>query len=58
MNTLILYGSQYGTTKRYAEKFAEMTGLPVAGYEDIKSLTGYDRLIYFGGLYVPAASKA
>ena len=51
MNTLILYGSQYGTTKRYAEKFAEMTGLPVAGYEDIKNLTGYDRVIYFGGLY-------
>lgn len=51
MNTLILYGSQYGTTKRYAEKFAEMTGLPVADYESIKSLTEYDRVIYFGGLY-------
>ena len=24
MNNLIIYGSQYGTTKRYAEKFAEM----------------------------------
>lgn len=51
MNTLIIYGSQYGTTKRYAEKFAEMTHFPVISYEDIKTLTDYDRVIYFGGLY-------
>lgn len=51
MNTLIIYGSQYGTTKQYAVKFAEMTNFPVVSYEDIKSLTDYDRVIYFGGLY-------
>ena len=51
MNTLIIYGSQYGTTRRYAEKFAEMTHLPVISYEDIKNLTDYDQIIYFGGLY-------
>lgn len=51
MNTLIIYGSQYGTTKRYAEKFAEMTDFPVISYEDIKTLTDYERIIYFGGLY-------
>ena len=51
MNTLIIYGSQYGTTKRYAEKFAEMTHFPVTSYEDIKALTDYERIIYFGGLY-------
>ena len=51
MNTLIIYGSQYGTTKRYAEKFAEMVHFPVIGYEDIKDLTDYDRIIYFSGLY-------
>lgn len=51
MNTLIVYGSQYGTTKRYAEKFSEMTNLPVRCYEDIKALTEYDRIVYFGGLY-------
>lgn len=51
MNTLIIYGSQYGTTKRYAEKFAEMTGFSVVSYENIKTLTEYDRVIYFGGLY-------
>ncbi len=51
MNTLIIYGSQYGTTKRYAEKFAEKTQFPVISYEDIKPLTDYERIIYFGGLY-------
>ena len=51
MNTLIIYGSQYGTTKRYAEKFAEMTHFPVISHEDIKTLTEYERIIYFGGLY-------
>ena len=25
MEKLIVYGSQYGTTKRYAEKFSEIT---------------------------------
>ena len=51
MNTLIIYGSQYGTTKRYAGKFAEMTHFPVVSYEDVKSLTDYERIIYFGALY-------
>ena len=51
MKSLIIYGSQYGTTKRYAERFAEMTGFPVISYEDINALTGYERVIYFGGLY-------
>ena len=51
MNTLILYGSQYGTAKRYAEKFAEMTHFPVISYEDVKTLTDYEQIIYFGALY-------
>ncbi|WP_289782551.1 flavodoxin domain-containing protein, partial [Thomasclavelia cocleata] len=51
MNTLIIYGSQYGTTKRYAEKFSEMTHLPIISYENIKNLKEYERVVYFGGLY-------
>ena len=51
MNTLIVYGSQYGTTKRYAEKFAEMTHFPVISYEKAKTLMDYEQIIYFGGLY-------
>ena len=51
MKALIIYGSQYGTAKRYAEKFSEMTGLPVVSYKDRKNLAGYDAVIHFGGLY-------
>ena len=51
MNTLIIYGSQYGTAKKYAEKFAEMTRFPVISYEDVKTLADYERIIYFGALY-------
>ena len=51
MKTLIVYGSQYGTAKRYAEKFSQMTDIPVTSYEDIKELTGYESVIHFGGLY-------
>ena len=51
MKSLITYGSQYGTTKCYAEKFAQMTGTPVTSYEDIKELSGYESVIHFGGLY-------
>ena len=51
MRALIIYGSQYGTTKRYAEKFSQMTGIPCTSYGDLKSLAGYDKVIHFGGLY-------
>nr|WP_304358546.1 flavodoxin domain-containing protein [Clostridium paraputrificum] len=51
MNTLIVYGSQYGTTKRYAERFSEIANLPVTSYENIKDLTEYNRIVHFGGLY-------
>ena len=51
MKTLIIYGSQYGTTERYAVKFAEMTDFPAVSYEDVNTLTDCERVIYFGGLY-------
>lgn len=48
---LIIYGSHYGTTKCYAEKLSEMTGIPVINYEDIDDLSAYEKIIHFGGLY-------
>ncbi len=51
MNALVIYGSQYGTTKRYAEKFGEMMHFKAENYEDIKTLDDYDGIIYFGALY-------
>lgn len=51
MKALIVYGSQYGTTRRYAEKFSEMTNLPITNYGYIKDSTEYNLIVHFGGLY-------
>ena len=54
MQTIILYGSQYGTTKRYADRLAEQTGLPAVSYESAGDLSGVSPLsgpVYLGGLY-------
>ena len=37
MQTIILYGSQYGTTKRYADRLAEQTGRPSAMRTGLRS---------------------
>ena len=51
MKTLIIYGSQYGSTKRYAERLAEMTGIEAIDYKDAKNIFDYERIIYLGALY-------
>lgn len=51
MEHIILYGSQYGTTRRYAEKLSEQTGIPAASYKDAPDLSGMKTMIYLGGLY-------
>ena len=51
MQSLITYGSQYGTTRRYAEKFAQMSNIPITSYENIRELVEYGLVIHFGGLY-------
>ena len=51
MNQIIVYGSEYGTTRKYAEKLAQLTGIEAVGYEKVTSLQGYERVLYFGGLY-------
>lgn len=48
---LIIYGSQYGTAKRYAEELARKTGIEMRSYEDVKDITAYDMIIYIGALY-------
>ena len=49
--TIITYGSQYGSTEHYAQKFGEYTGFPVLPYSEVKSAAGYERVIHFGALY-------
>lgn len=51
MNQIIVYGSEYGTTKRYAEKLSQLSDIDAIGYEDVKTLQNYSRIIYLGSLY-------
>ena len=51
MEKIIIYGSQYGTTKRYAEELAGQTGIQAMSYEQVKDLSAYDMVVYLGGLY-------
>ena len=51
MSEIIIYGSQYGTTKIYAEELSKKTNIPTISFEKIKDINRYDRIIYLGGLY-------
>ena len=48
---IIIYGSLYGSTKRYAEHLSEMTGIEVVAFKDAKDIAKYDRVIYMGALF-------
>lgn len=49
--TIITYGSQYGSAEHYARKFAECTDFPILPYREVKNADNYDRIIHFGALY-------
>ena len=51
MKKVIIYGSHYGTTRRYSEKLSELTGIEAINYSDVKDLSGYETVIHMGGLY-------
>ncbi len=56
MNSIVLYKSKYGSTKRYAEWIAEDLGCRVCDSREVKleDLLSYDVIIYGGGLYAEA----
>ncbi len=51
MNEVIIYGSQYGTTRMYAEELSKRTNIQAISFENIKDLNDYSKIIYFGALY-------
>ena len=51
MEGIIVYGSKYGTSRRYAEKLSQLTGLPAIPYQEASDLAGRDTIIYLGSLY-------
>lgn len=48
---IIIYGSKYGTTKKYAEELGRRLNVEVKNYKEIDDLDKYDVIIYFGALY-------
>lgn len=51
MGSIIIYGTQYGTSKKYADKLFEMTGIGKVSFTKAKNLYVYDRVFYIGSLY-------
>lgn len=49
--SIIIYGTNYGTTQRYAEELANRTGIPAVSYEQAEIPEDCKCIIYFGGLY-------
>lgn len=52
MNSIILYGSRYGTSRKYAEKLSESTGISCQDVEGFADYDQYQRFIYIGSLYI------
>lgn len=48
---VIIYGSRYGTTKKYADELGKRTNIEVKNFEDVSDINIYDTIIYFGALY-------
>ena len=48
---IIIYGSEYGSTKRYAERLSDITGIEAVNYKEVKDIGDYKRIVYLGGLF-------
>ena len=48
---IIIYGSQYGTARKYAEEFAKRTNIEIKSYKDVTDIDQYNTVVYIGSLY-------
>ena len=53
MKGIVVYGSNYGTTRTYAQELARRTGWPAVDWQQAKKLADYEAVVYLGGM--PAA---
>jgi len=51
MKSVIIFGSQYGSAKQYAEVLSEKLNIDCFDYRKLKSDKKYDIIIYVGSLY-------
>jgi len=50
-HSIIIYASQYGSTKRYAERLSAITGIKCVSRKDTENIQNYERIIYMGALF-------
>ena len=48
---IIIYGTQYGTAKKYAEELSRRTDIPCVSFEEIDDINIYSTIVYLGSLY-------
>ena len=48
---IIIYASQYGTTKDYAQELSKKTDIKAVKFSDVQDINQYGTIIYFGALY-------
>lgn len=52
MNSIIIYGSHYGTTKQYAEELSKRTNIKAISFKKFnQQINDYDNINYLGALY-------
>ena len=51
MKKIIIYGSKYGSTKKYAEELSKKTKIECISYKKIKKINEYELIICFGAIY-------
>ncbi|MDO4797062.1 MAG: flavodoxin domain-containing protein [Coriobacteriales bacterium] len=51
MPSIVIYGSQYGTARQYAEELARRVDIEVRPYDAVGNVNDYDAIAYIGALY-------
>ena len=52
MKSIIVYGSNYGTTKQYANELSRRTNMKAISFKKVnQKINDYDNIIYLGALY-------
>ena len=51
MAGIVIYGTQYGTAKQYAEELARRTGFAICQYDAVGNINEFDAIAYVGSLY-------
>lgn len=51
MKSIILYGSRYGSARRYAQELSKQTDIPAVSYQEAPPLSKLETIVYIGALY-------